>query len=258
MMNGQMGFFNAAAANQLPMLARPGSLAAAFSTNPAQLEPLEPEVPVPVPAGEPPLGKEPTKRRKTEELLKKPKLFDFEKNMQPVSPFAIYISDVSKVRRVVPKRRTEEDADIGIVAKEYQQLSAGEHEALVRRSQANREENERQMREGINSLTPEEVYLENERRTKWNRQNQGKKQVKLLKDERIPSRPPSAWLIFLANERARAQPTGGIREQSGFVKTTSAKWRSMSEHEKAYYKEQSRKESEAYKAFKTKARDMNF
>ncbi|OCH96004.1 hypothetical protein OBBRIDRAFT_787855 [Obba rivulosa] len=133
---------------------------------------------------------------------------------------------------------------------EYAKLSSEEKEPYKRRSQALKEERERELAAYMRTLTPDDIKRENAFRTAQRRA--GKSRKGNIKDPNAPKKPLSAYFMFL--QRIRSDPELVKEVFADETETTKQsvlaahKWRSMTDDERKPFLAQAEQEKLEYEA----------
>nr|CAG8574628.1 904_t:CDS:2 [Entrophospora candida] len=153
---------------------------------------------------------------------------------KPRSPYVIFLSDEYKSERT-KNPELKKLGDISkVLAERWKNLSKDQKSSYEARFQHDKNEYSKKYEEWQNSLTLEDIELEN--------QHRGLKNKKLLKDPNLPKKPVTSYIHFV---KQNLNVNDGESSTSRLSKLAE-KWKSLSEEETEPYKNLAEKDKERY------------
>lgn len=166
----------------------------------------------------------------------------------PQSKWQMYFSDfLTSTKYANPEGKINVTAIAKAAAVAYKNISIEEHEALNKRVKQAKDAYKREVAHWQKTLTPEDVKIENAYRTAQRKAGQSRKHN--MKDPNAPKKPMSPYFSYLAAIRSDPEMIkevfGDETETTRQSQLAAAKWRSLSEEEKApYFREAERQKAE--------------
>ncbi|CAJ0749263.1 9193_t:CDS:10 [Entrophospora sp. SA101] len=153
---------------------------------------------------------------------------------KPRSPYVIFLSDEYKSERT-KNPELKKLGDISkVLAERWKNLSKDQKSSYEARFQQGKNEYRKKYEEWQNSLTLEDIELEN--------QHRGLKNKKLLRDPNLPKKPVTSYIHFV---KQNLNVNDGESSTSRLSKLAE-KWKSLSEEETEPYKNLAEKDKERY------------
>ncbi|KAI0972538.1 hypothetical protein F4678DRAFT_428389 [Xylaria arbuscula] len=132
---------------------------------------------------------------------------------------------------------------------EYKALPSSEIQRLRSKAQQTKATDEVNYKAWIESHTPQEIYdANNARKSLKKKYNVPKGTVKILRDERVPKRPATAYSLF-----TKARWASGDYSSAGpaFIRDTAQsiaqEWKNLTPAERKPYEDQAKSESDSYR-----------
>ncbi|KAF8663479.1 hypothetical protein AX16_001047 [Volvariella volvacea WC 439] len=166
------------------------------------------------------------------------------------SAWQLYFTDWIQRQQATSTRKLNVAQAAKEAGQEYASLSQEEKEPYKRRSQAAKEDREKELAAYMKSLTPEDIKRENAFRAA--QRKAGKSRKSNIKDPNAPKKPLSAYFMFL--QKIRADPRlvqdifGDETETTKQSVLAAAKWRSMTDAERQPFLAQAEQEKMEYEA----------
>jgi hypothetical protein len=166
------------------------------------------------------------------------------------SAWQLYFTDWISRQQASSSRKLNVAQAAKEAGQEYATLTPGQKEPYKRRSQAAKEQRERELAAYMRTLTPDDIKRENLFRAA--QRKAGKSRKSNIKDPNAPKKPLSAYFMFL--QRIRSDPQL-VREVFGDETETTkqsvlaaAKWRSMTDDERKPFLAKAEQEKLKYEA----------
>ncbi|TFK68188.1 hypothetical protein BDN72DRAFT_769649 [Pluteus cervinus] len=166
------------------------------------------------------------------------------------SAWQLYFTDWIQRQQATSTRKLNVAQAAKEAGQEYASLSTEEKEPYKRRSQAAKEDRERELAAYMKTLTPEDIKRENAFRAA--QRKAGKSRRSNIKDPNAPKKPLSAYFMFLQRIRANPQLVldifGDETETTKQSVLAAAKWRSMTDAERQPFLAQAEQEKMEYES----------
>ncbi|KAG8977658.1 exp1-like protein [Tulasnella sp. 425] len=166
----------------------------------------------------------------------------------PQSKWQMYFSDfLTDAKSTNPDSKINVTAIAKAAAAAYKNISIEEHEALNKRAKQAKDAHKRELAQWQKTLTPEDVKIENAYRAAQRKAGQSRKAN--MKNPNAPKKPMSPYFSYLAAIRSDPDMSkeifGDETETTQQSRLAAAKWRSLSDEDKApYFKEAERQKAE--------------
>ncbi|GFO28631.1 mitochondrial putative transcription factor a [Plakobranchus ocellatus] len=164
------------------------------------------------------------------------------KDRKPKHPANVFLMYLQKVQQQIQKDHPEASRKeiVTIASQQWKNVDPEEKSLLTMQRKELFEKYKNDMKNYIDSMTPEEIRLEEKRK----QQKMAKKLKMARRELGMPKMPGSAFTYFMSEQYSQHSGEEGVTQ---IFKKLRNHWDSLSEKEKEKYKQQSTQKSEVYK-----------